>query len=100
MTLRRGAVERGRVIRLADHPRHELPAGVRRPTTAATLAAQVSPSMEGDLRHFVDSLQVLALLNRRGLELVIQQVDHLLADHYARHPEDRPEAGRAETLDE
>lgn len=71
-----------------------------RSATAATFAPRVSPSMEGDLRHFVDSLQVLALLNRRGLELVIQQVDHLLADHYARHPEDRPEAGTAETLDE
>jgi hypothetical protein len=46
--------------------------------------------MEGDLRHFVDTLQVLALVSPRGMQSVIDLTDALLADHMARHPEDRP----------
>lgn len=47
--------------------------------------------MEGDLRQFVDSLQVLALLDPLGLDSVEALAYDLLDAHYRAHPDDRPD---------
>jgi hypothetical protein len=46
--------------------------------------------MEGDLRHFVDRLQVLALIDPEEMRSIHRLIESVIENHYSLHPEDRP----------
>jgi hypothetical protein len=76
------AAQRRRLARV----RSETPQ--QRPCNHASGSACALPNLRP--QSTVDELQVMALLNPVGFDILIRHGRRLMEDHYRRHPEDRP----------